>query len=83
MAADHIATADVWLTVKGAAAHALVNDTTILRAARAGRLVGYRINANRVWRFRKSAVDAWVMSQVPERQAEHSEKQHQLRLAGQ
>ena len=82
MAADQLTTPDPWLTVKGAAAHALVSDTTILRAARLKKIVGYKINSNRVWRFRRSAVDSWLQSQVPDHEAEQAERQHHLRVAG-
>jgi excisionase family DNA binding protein len=59
-------TPDPWLTVHGAAAHSLTSESTILREARAGRLVGFKIGRRRCWRFRESAVNAWIESGTPE-----------------
>jgi excisionase family DNA binding protein len=69
---------DPWLDVRGAISRSLTSESTVLRAARSGKLQGYRINGNRVWRFRASAVDAWIESGTVE-QIEHD---HHLRLAG-
>jgi excisionase family DNA binding protein len=52
--------ADPWLDVIGAAKHSLTSVSTILRAARRGDLRGYKINRNRVWRFRTSDIDRWI-----------------------
>ncbi len=52
-----------WLDVRGAADRVLVSDATILRAARAGRLIAYKVGAGRkLWRFRPDDVDAWLMA---------------------
>jgi excisionase family DNA binding protein len=68
---------DPWLDVRGAVARSLTSDSTILRAAGSGRLVGFKVNGNRCWRFRTSAVDAWIESGTPEAQ----EQQHHLCIA--
>jgi excisionase family DNA binding protein len=75
--AERLLSPDEWNTVKGAAAIARVSESTILREARAGRLVGYKVGGRRNWRFRTSAVDAWLEAQTPE----FAEQRHQLRLA--
>ncbi len=74
--ADAILAPDPWLDVRGAAARSLTSDSTILRAARSGKLIGFKVNGNRCWRIRASAVDAWIRSGTPE----HAERQRQLRL---
>lgn len=74
---NSIPTPDPWLDVRGAAARSLTNVSTILREARAGRLVGFKIGGRRNWRFRSSAVDSWIESGTPE----FAEKQHRLRIA--
>jgi excisionase family DNA binding protein len=68
---------DRWLDVRGASARSLTSDSTILRAARSGKLVGFKVNGNRCWRFRASAVDAWIESGSREAQ----EQQHHIRIA--
>jgi hypothetical protein len=72
---------DPWLDVRGAVSRSLTSESTVLRAARLKKLVGFKVNGNRVWRFRASAVDAWIESGSVEHQAEHAEKQHHLRVA--
>ena len=74
MSADAI---DRWLDVLGAAERSLTSPSTILRAARSGKLVGFKVNGNRCWRFRSSAVDFWLTSGSLEAQ----EQQHHLRIA--
>jgi len=74
---EQIIAPDPWLDVRGAAAKSLTSESTILRAARSGRLVGFKVNGNRCWRFRASAVDAWIESGSLEAQ----ELQHHLRIA--
>ena len=74
MSADAI---DRWLDAVGAAERSLTSLSTILREARAGRLVGYRIGGRRNWRFRSSAVDRWIESGTPE----HAEREQRLRVA--
>lgn len=49
----------VWLDVHRAAAHVDVSEPTILRAARAGALQGFKVG--KLWRFRREDLDAWVM----------------------
>jgi excisionase family DNA binding protein len=51
-----------WLDVQGVARLALVSAPTVIRAARSGRLVGFKIQNRRLWRFRPSDVDAWITS---------------------
>jgi hypothetical protein len=77
---DAILAPDPWLDCAGAAKHSLTSISTVLRAARSGKLVGYKINSNRVYRFRTSAVDLWLMSGSLE--AQEQEQQHHLRVAG-
>jgi excisionase family DNA binding protein len=50
-----------WLDVNGAAARVLVSPATIVREARSGRLVGYKVGGRKCWRFRPEDVDAWLM----------------------
>jgi hypothetical protein len=55
----------VWLDVKGAARRIVASEATVLRAARAGLLQGYKLGRGRkVWRFRPADVDAFVMAGV-------------------
>jgi excisionase family DNA binding protein len=53
-----------WLDVKAAAARVLVSESTILREARRGRLVGYKVGGRKCWRFRSADVDDWLMQSV-------------------
>jgi excisionase family DNA binding protein len=50
-----------WLDPRGAGAHATVSESTILRAARSGRLKGYKVGSGKLWRFRVEDIDAWIM----------------------
>jgi excisionase family DNA binding protein len=50
-----------WRDPAGAAAHANVSTSTILRAARRGSLHGYKVGDGRkLWRFRDEDIDAWI-----------------------
>ena len=50
---------DPWLTLREGAAYARVHGRTLTRAMRRGSLTGYRVSG-RLWRFRRSAIDAWI-----------------------
>jgi excisionase family DNA binding protein len=52
--------APAWLDVRAAAARVLVSESTILREARRGRLIGYRVGGRKLWRFRPEDVDSWL-----------------------
>lgn len=53
----------VWLGVAGAGNRAGVSGATILRAARRGDLVGYKVGfGKKLWRFRPQDIDAWIMA---------------------
>jgi excisionase family DNA binding protein len=49
-----------WLTVDEACAYAKVSRATLLRAARLGRVQGFKVNSARLWRFRASDLDTWI-----------------------
>lgn len=49
------------LNIQDAAAYLKVNDQTLRRFAREGKVPAFRLG--RTWRFRKSALDAWADSQ--------------------
>ena len=49
-----------WWTAENTAAYASVAVATVYRAARCGRLRGYKLNRARVWRFRLADVDQWL-----------------------
>ncbi len=49
-----------WLTVDEACTYARVSRGTLLRAARLGRLKGYKVNGARLWRFKSCDIDLWL-----------------------
>jgi excisionase family DNA binding protein len=52
-----------WLDPRAAAARVCVSEATILRAARSGRLQGFKVGLGRkLWRFKPADVDAWIES---------------------
>ena len=56
-----------WLDAKGAAHHARVSASTILREARRGRLRAYKIAGGRLWRFTAADIDVWITkATIPE-----------------
>jgi excisionase family DNA binding protein len=55
-----------WLSAFDAASYAGLSVITITRAARRGRLRAVKVNAARVWRFRREWIDQWL--QQPEHQ---------------
>jgi excisionase family DNA binding protein len=69
--------ADPWLDSGQSAQHVggHTSPTTIVRAAKSGRLRGVRINGGRVWRFRRSWLDEWLMNGSPDAQAERAERE--------
>jgi excisionase family DNA binding protein len=62
-------TAPVWLSAEQAATYVGTSKATILRAARSGRLLGFRIAGGRLWRFRPVDLDQWVMRMTSPRLA--------------
>lgn len=50
-----------WLDAHGAAAYLAVSEATLLRAARAGQLRGYKVSGRKIWRFRSDDLDAFLM----------------------
>ena len=49
-----------WLVTTQAAVYVAASPATIMRAARSGKLRGYKLSAGRVWRFRREDLDAWI-----------------------
>jgi excisionase family DNA binding protein len=53
----------VWLDVADAGKRAGLSMATILRAARRGDLMGYKVGfGKKLWRFRPQDIDAWIMA---------------------
>jgi excisionase family DNA binding protein len=53
------------LAIKELATHLRVHPTTIYRLLRQGHLPGFRVGSN--WRFRRSLIEQWQISQPSER----------------
>ena len=51
-----------WVTLAEAAKYARCCQATLRRAVKAGRLLGVKVNAGRVYRFHLTAVDDWLFT---------------------
>ena len=49
-----------WNTTEMAAAYVVASPATVMRAARSGKLRGYKLSAGRVWRFKREDLDRWI-----------------------
>ena len=67
-----------WRDVHGAAVQSLASKQTVLRAARSGKLRGYKING-KLWRFRAEDIDAWIMRAATPVLIEHPRHDRQAR----